>query len=76
MHTDLVVTKNDKILDKVFVVTMLQSIQQGDKSPVGPLALEKLNKCVEKKNVDYDTKRNSTFLKETQEIKIKEQARF
>ena len=34
----------------------------------GPLALEKLNKCVEKKNVDYDTKRNSTFLKETQEI--------
>lgn len=29
--SDLVITKDDKDLDKVFVVTMLQSVQWGDK---------------------------------------------
>lgn len=52
IHTDLVIIKNDKALDKVFVVTMLPTFNEEIKDLHGPLAFEKLSKYVEKKNVD------------------------
>lgn len=45
-------TKDDKVFDKVFVVTRLQSIWWGDERVAWTTNTEKLNKCLDKKNVD------------------------